>query len=172
MKPGLLVAITFLLPTVGAAEEWNEQLKRFAEESCIGCHDADTETRLDLTSLGYDLENDQVFRAWVNVFDRVERGEMPPASETRPSEESRRTMLSLLKAELTRVNRYASTNGWTCSVTSIESRGVRTYASRFAGDRWQYREALTSRKRSGRLRCGSDQPGNVEPSCAQPAQGS
>ena len=30
---------------------------------------------------------------------------MPPASETRPSEKSRRTMLSLLQAELTRVNR-------------------------------------------------------------------
>lgn len=38
-------------------------------------------------------------------FDRVERGEMPPASEAAPIEESRLTAMALLKAELKRVNR-------------------------------------------------------------------
>ena len=46
-----------------------------------------------------------MFRAWVNVFDRVELREMPPASEPRPSEESRRSTLATLRTELTRVNR-------------------------------------------------------------------
>lgn len=133
MKPGLLVAITFLLPTVGAAKDWNGQLKRFAAESCIGCHDADTETRLDLTSLGYDLENDQVFRTWVNVFDRVDRGEMPPATETGPSEEYRRSTLSMLGAELTRVNRtHQQTVGRAASRRLSRGeyeQGLRTWAS-------------------------------------------
>ena len=77
----------------------------FIEESCVACHDSETETRLDLTSLGYDLENENVFRTWVKVFDRVDRHEMPPASEPQPSAESRRARLSDLRTELTRVNR-------------------------------------------------------------------
>lgn len=104
-KPALVIALAFLSPSFIAAAEWNDGLSVFLEESCVGCHAADTDTRLDLTSLGYDLENQKVFRAWVNVFDRVERGEMPPASEPRPSEESRRSTLATLRTELTRVNR-------------------------------------------------------------------
>ncbi len=79
-------------------------LDSFIQESCLSCHDASTETGLDFTSLGDQLENDQVFRKWVHVFDRVERGEMPPATESPPSEESRLAAMSLLKSELTLVN--------------------------------------------------------------------
>ena len=88
-----------------ARAEWSNGLRKFIEESCVSCHDTDTNSQLDLTSLGYDLEDAQVFRAWVNVFDRVEQGEMPPASAPQPSEEFRRSTLSLLQAELTGVNR-------------------------------------------------------------------
>ena len=71
MKLTLTFAFVFLLPTFTAAARWRDGIQSFIEESCISCHDNDTETRLDLTSLGYDLEDEQVFRTWVQVFDRA-----------------------------------------------------------------------------------------------------
>lgn len=105
MRLIVTITLTVLSTNFMFAAEWNDTLRLFIEESCVGCHDADTDTRLDLTSLGFDIEKEQVLRAWVNVFDRVERGEMPPSSATQPDRESRRTTMSMLRKELTKVNR-------------------------------------------------------------------
>lgn len=105
MQRTLLIAFIFLFPTFGAEGAWHDGLKTFIEESCIGCHDADTETRLDFTAIKHDLDDEQVFRTWVQIFDRVDRGEMPPSSADQPTPESRQSMTSLLRAELTHVNR-------------------------------------------------------------------
>ena len=99
-----IIFVTLLLPALSTAAEWKHDLQEFIEESCVSCHDVNTDTQLDLESLGYDFENEQVFESWVHVFDRVQRGEMPPASEDQPSKESSQNMLSLLKGELVRVN--------------------------------------------------------------------
>ena len=56
MKSVIAVTIAVLSQSFITAAEWNDGLRAFIEESCAGCHDADTDTRLDLTSLGYDLE--------------------------------------------------------------------------------------------------------------------
>jgi len=101
----LSLVLLALLPTSVIAEGFFTELQPFLKESCIGCHDANTETRLNFTSLGRDLKNDETFRTWVRVFDRVQLGEMPPASEAQPSESSKRAALSLLKKELNNANR-------------------------------------------------------------------
>lgn len=99
------IALALLLPGVTMANDLGDELTSFIQESCVGCHDASTETRLDFTSLGYDLKDKQVFRTWVRAFDRIQRKEMPPKNEKLPSEKSRSAALSLLEAELKQVNR-------------------------------------------------------------------
>ncbi|MDP7018281.1 MAG: DUF1592 domain-containing protein, partial [Pirellulaceae bacterium] len=101
----LLPGFLLLLPRVTMASDFRDGLATFVQESCVGCHDANTETRLDFTSLGYDLKDEQVFSTWVHVFDRIQRGEMPPRTETQPSKKSRSAALAFLDAELKRVNR-------------------------------------------------------------------
>lgn len=49
------------------------------EESCLGCHDAETaEGDLRLDSLQLHLDDSDVFHKWQRVYDRVLEGEMPP----------------------------------------------------------------------------------------------
>jgi hypothetical protein len=107
MVPRTFVAFLLLAllmkPGLNASEALAE-LEPFIQESCIGCHDTSTDTRLDLASLGRALGNDKTLRTWVRVFDRVRQGEMPPASETQPSEQDKRVVLSLLGKELKRAN--------------------------------------------------------------------
>ena len=51
------------------------------EQSCIECHDDETKKGgLDLTALKFDLADGATRERWVRVFDRVEKGEMPPKS--------------------------------------------------------------------------------------------
>ena len=80
----LLAARRVLL--IGALLAWvqpadADEIQPLIESSCIACHDENTETRLDFTKLNRDFEDSDTFRAWVNIVDRVRKGEMPPASE-------------------------------------------------------------------------------------------
>lgn len=79
-------------------------LDALIQSSCIDCHDANTETRLDFTTLGKDFDNAESFRKWVRVFDRIKSGEMPPAGETQPSNVARLNALSFLESELKQAN--------------------------------------------------------------------
>ncbi|MEM7233519.1 MAG: DUF1592 domain-containing protein, partial [Planctomycetota bacterium] len=54
------------------------------ESSCIDCHGDDTKTTLSFASLKNDLSDAETFRRWERIFDRVERGEMPPKRKARP----------------------------------------------------------------------------------------
>jgi len=82
----------------------SNDLEKLIETSCLNCHDANTESSLDLTSLKTDFEDDETFRKWVHVFDRIQRGEMPPAPATQPNEADKQAALSSLKNHLQRVN--------------------------------------------------------------------
>ncbi len=68
--------------------------------SCMECHDAATETSLDLTALGSDFESEEVFGKWVDVFDRVKNGEMPPPEVEQPSKTIRAKGLAFLESKL------------------------------------------------------------------------
>ena len=49
------------------------------EKSCVECHDKDnTKGSLDLTALSFDLKDNANRARWVRIYDRVEKGEMPP----------------------------------------------------------------------------------------------
>ncbi len=82
-----------------------ESMQRFFAESCLACHDEDTETGLDLSNIGDGLEHHPTFETWVTIYDRIDRGEMPPPQEDQPSAQSRQQAIQTLRAELTRFNR-------------------------------------------------------------------
>lgn len=58
--------------------------EKFVRTHCVTCHDgAEAEAGLDLTKLGPDLADSSIQRRWVQIFDRVHDGEMPPADSDR-----------------------------------------------------------------------------------------
>ena len=79
-----LLAALCLLPGAALARSLEADVARLLEVSCLGCHDVETETPLDLENLGYDLEDRGTFRKWVRVFERLKAGEMPPRGTRRP----------------------------------------------------------------------------------------
>ena len=98
----LVAAIAAHLICVPAAAADLDQL---IESACIDCHGAGTETKLDLTSLEMNFGDAKSFRNWVQVFDRVQSGEMPPSTEARPNEATRSAALKVLKSKLNHANR-------------------------------------------------------------------
>ena len=103
------VAVVFTLAMpfsdVALADDVPAEVESLIRSSCIGCHDANTETRLDFTSLGHDFGDDNTFRAWVRIFDRVQSGEMPPAEAAQPSTSGKQAALSVLKRNLNSASR-------------------------------------------------------------------
>jgi hypothetical protein len=77
---GLLLGCAF----TSVAGDFKTAVAPLIEASCMDCHDADTETALNFEQLGFDLTDADAFKHWEKVFDRVERGEMPPAKKRRP----------------------------------------------------------------------------------------
>lgn len=91
------------------AEESSSRLLRSSvapliRDSCIDCHDAETTTSLDLGELSYDLADPAAFRQWVEVYDQLANGDMPPDSEPRPDAEQLRSALACLRDSLRSAN--------------------------------------------------------------------
>lgn len=65
------------------------------------CHDGDVKKGgLDLTALAFKPEDRQNFDRWVKVYDRVAKGEMPPAKKPQPEASALKTFQAALKAPL------------------------------------------------------------------------
>ena len=97
--PTLLVTLCLTSGTT-VAQSFSTDVAPLIEASCIHCHDADTETGLNLEGLGHDLSDTDTFRKWERVFDRVHDGEMPPESEDRPDPKQLKKALDSLKKDL------------------------------------------------------------------------
>ena len=75
------------------------------EQSCVECHDDETKKGgLDLTTLKFDLTDGATRERWVRVFDRVEKGEMPPKSGDMVAED-RAALVKVLDASLYEADR-------------------------------------------------------------------
>jgi Protein of unknown function (DUF1592)/Protein of unknown function (DUF1585)/Protein of unknown function (DUF1587)/Protein of unknown function (DUF1588)/Planctomycete cytochrome C len=71
-------------------------------QRCIECHDKDTtKGGLDLTALSFDLKDPATRDRWVRIYDRVEKGEMPPKPEDLPQPERTALVQSLSSSILT-----------------------------------------------------------------------
>ena len=94
----IIAPLFFALPIYGQA--FKEAWAPLVEASCIDCHDADTDTPLNLEKLGHDLSDTATFRQWVKIFDQVDSGEMPPKKKKRPDRVIKNKALATLHQHL------------------------------------------------------------------------
>jgi copper chaperone CopZ len=77
------------------------QAEDFFQTYCHDCHGTTTqEATLDLTSLSSDFTDEESFRRWVKVYDRIASGEMPPKDAQQPTSDERNAKLFSLKESL------------------------------------------------------------------------
>ena len=99
--PKVAIACAALCLTAVHADD----LQTLIDSSCIACHDQHTETRLDFTRLDRNFDHADTYRMWVTIHDRIQSGEMPPASEPRPPDEAQTAATTFLQHTLHTVNR-------------------------------------------------------------------
>jgi hypothetical protein len=68
-----------LVLTSGVRAEPPAAVQSFVQRNCLDCHQgSDAEAGLDLETLSADLSDPATVQRWVQLFDRVREGEMPP----------------------------------------------------------------------------------------------
>lgn len=104
-----------------------EDTKNFLSEHCAACHNGDEQVgRLDVESLRYEPSDPDNFARWINIHDRVKRGEMPPPDEAEVAQDEVELFVNRLaatladsesekysnrgRAEVRRLNRYEYEN--------------------------------------------------------------
>jgi len=86
-------------PSTSMQEDYRfAEFEPFLETHCYECHD-DVSQKGDLNLLDLAFEPGQL-DTWVQVFDRVQRGEMPPKDEPRPSAADIESFLAQLHSPL------------------------------------------------------------------------
>lgn len=77
-------------------------LKAFLDANCQGCHNADVKKgNLNLAALAAKLDDPLTAERWVKLHDRVQRGEMPPASvKARPKPEEANAFTAALGKQI------------------------------------------------------------------------
>ena len=105
---------TFLLLSVTASTLLSAALfpkgtETFLEMHCFDCHGEDKKKGgLDLENLGNDLTEAAVFTKWERVFDRVDKGEMPPAKvKDRPAAKELAGFRASLESQLMKAHAAA-----------------------------------------------------------------
>ncbi|MDA1095130.1 MAG: hypothetical protein O3A25_17950 [Acidobacteria bacterium] len=69
-----------LLPGLASGQSFRDDLRPLVRDSCVRCHGVRTVTPLNLIDLDYDLTDHETFKRWEKVYQRLDRGEMPPAT--------------------------------------------------------------------------------------------
>lgn len=100
-----LLALCLMLTNFAWGQSPSGDLGRLLSDSCLACHDADTDTGLNLEDLRFALEDGTAFRKWEQIFDRVRTGEMPPPTEEQPAPELRSSALDELHTALLTASR-------------------------------------------------------------------
>ena len=98
----LSIASAFWLTAASAtAPARASSTRAFLDQHCAACHDRETrEAGLDLESLAAAGASPEANHLWEKLFDRVARGEMPPADAEQPPAADKATFLRELEATL------------------------------------------------------------------------
>lgn len=95
-----LTGLALFFIQAGAAE-FDGKSRVFLEKHCYECHDEDVQKgNLDLTKLKFDLEDKEVYKKWIKVFDNVLLGDMPPKKKKKPEETELKSFLSSIEKAL------------------------------------------------------------------------
>lgn len=107
MKPRIpffLLLVASLFTTVFALGSLREDVKPLVDAACMACHNGVAIAPLDMANLGYDLTDSDTYHSWERIYERIVRGEMPPAGIPLPSDEIVDKALSSLESALTEQN--------------------------------------------------------------------
>ena len=102
-----LALLIGLLPAASVlhADELPAPAAALFERNCVGCHDGSSKKgNLDLTSLAFDLEDRAIQDRWIQIHDRIKKGEMPPEPNDLPESE-RALMVRALRRPLAAADR-------------------------------------------------------------------
>jgi hypothetical protein len=101
----LLFSCYWLFAGNANAQTFQAEVKPLIDSACMDCHDANTKTDLNLQTIGYDLREPRTFQRWERIFERVSKGEMPPASADRPNPLQLKQALRSLQDTLRSISR-------------------------------------------------------------------
>jgi len=96
-----ILFVSVLFPTAIRAQA-PKNIQGILAQNCLECHGEGADKGLlRLDTLKFDLAKPETFRNWVRIYDRVEKGEMPPRDFGKLPEDQRKPLLASLKTELT-----------------------------------------------------------------------
>jgi Protein of unknown function (DUF1592)/Protein of unknown function (DUF1588)/Protein of unknown function (DUF1587)/Protein of unknown function (DUF1585)/Protein of unknown function (DUF1595) len=76
-------------------------LNNFITTHCTSCHNkTDPQAGLDLSTFTWSVPSTEILNTAIRLYDRVDKKEMPPETETQPKESHRTEFLSTLKKQL------------------------------------------------------------------------
>ena len=82
MNRSIVIILLLVIGLPAHGQAFKAAVSPLVEASCIDCHDANTDTQLNFEKLGHDLSDAATFRQWIKIFDRVQKGEMPPKKKS------------------------------------------------------------------------------------------
>ena len=101
----LVLLLLLLLRTgVAAGDDLLKKATPLLKDSCLDCHDAETDTPLNLRKLSRNLSDSKTFATWEEIYDRVRTGEMPPRDHPRPNRKAKDVALSAIRRSLVKSN--------------------------------------------------------------------
>ena len=99
----VVVLSATLLTAMPAPASETENAGQFLKQFCLDCHSGpDAENAFDIESLRFEPENKANLAKWVRIFERVERGEMPPKDYDQPDLDSRASFIHRLENALSK----------------------------------------------------------------------
>lgn len=97
---------------VANLKHYKREIQPLLEEACFSCHGPDVQEReFRVDTLDPDLINGQDAGWWVEVFDVISKGEMPPPDQVEFSGEDKRTIVDWLSHELQVVSQVQRREG-------------------------------------------------------------
>ena len=105
MNRSIVIILLLVIGLPAHGQAFKAAVSPLMESSCIDCHDANTDTQLNFEKLGHDLSDAATFRQWIKIFDRVQKGEMPPKNKPRPEAALQAKALAAMEADLIAANR-------------------------------------------------------------------
>lgn len=98
---GLLVLGGVWMSPSSFAQPLSAAVQGFVQDHCLDCHDEEmAKGGLNLEALQFVLSDGSNADRWVEIFDRVRAGEMPPKKKPRPDEKRQSLFLSELQRRL------------------------------------------------------------------------
>ena len=97
-----LLIVTMISPISGSWLMADDPMyRKFLAQYCYDCHRGETtEAGLDLEKLSTDLNDAELFKRWVKIYDRIESDEMPPQEADQPTAEERTNAVNKLQSTL------------------------------------------------------------------------